>query len=157
VQTFFKSAGLQRYFTVLHNEEEDVNRQADGAETAIQITSAIEGGTRGVIDNADVETIVTDWKKQEEKLNEELEVADAETAKTDHTLWFKKTGWVEHIAGCTLRHLSEASRLLDRDEHTLKKAVELNSTLLERCVAGLLSLDNETRRWLHSAKHSEID
>jgi sugar-specific transcriptional regulator TrmB len=157
VQTFFKSAGLQRYFTVLHNEEEDVNRQADGAETAIQTTSAIEGGTRGVIDNADVETIVTDWKKQEEKLNEELEVADAETAKTDHTLWFKKTGWVEHIAGCTLRHLSEASRLLDRDEHTLKKAVELNSTLLERCVAGLLSLDNETRRWLHSAKHSEID
>jgi hypothetical protein len=40
-----------------------------------------------VIDNADVETIVTDWKKQEEKLNEELEVVDA-----DHTLWFKKTG-----------------------------------------------------------------
>jgi hypothetical protein len=86
VQTFFKSASLQRYFTVLHNEEEDVNRQADGAETTIQTTSAIEGGTRGVIDNADVETIVTDWKKQEEKLNEELEVADAETAKTDHTL-----------------------------------------------------------------------
>ena len=45
-----------------------------------------------MIDNADVETIVTDWKKQEEKLNEELEVVDVETAKTDHTLWFKKTG-----------------------------------------------------------------
>ena len=110
-----------------------------------------------MIDDADVETIVTDWKKQEEKLNEELEVADAETAKTDHTLWFKKTGWAEHIAGCTLRHLSEASRLPDRDEHMLKKAVELNSALLERCVAGLSSLDNETRRWLRSAKHSEID
>jgi hypothetical protein len=39
-----------------------------------------------VIDNADVETITTDWKKQEEKLNEELEVADLETVKTDHTL-----------------------------------------------------------------------
>jgi hypothetical protein len=39
-----------------------------------------------VIDSADVETIVTDWKEQEEKLNEELEVTDAETAKTDHTL-----------------------------------------------------------------------
>jgi hypothetical protein len=25
-------------------------------------------------------------------LNEALEVADAETVKTDHTLWFKKTG-----------------------------------------------------------------
>ena len=45
-----------------------------------------------MIENADVEAIVTDWKKQEEKLNEELEVADAEIAKTDHTLWFKKTG-----------------------------------------------------------------
>jgi hypothetical protein len=45
-----------------------------------------------VIENADVETIVTDWKKQEEKLNEELEVADAEIAKTDYTLWFKKIG-----------------------------------------------------------------
>ena len=157
VQTFFKSAGLQRYFTVLYDEEEDVDGQADGVETALQTTSAIEGGTRGVIENADVETIVTDWKKQEEKLNEELEVADAETAKTDHTLWFKKTGWAEHIAGCTLRHLSEASRLPDRDEHTLKKVVELNSALLERCVAGLSSLDNETRRWLRSAKHSEID
>jgi hypothetical protein len=86
VQTFFKSAGLQRYFTVLYNEEENVDGQADGVGTTLQITSAIEGGTRGVIDNADVETIVTDWKKQEEKLNEELEVVDVETAKTDHTL-----------------------------------------------------------------------
>ena len=86
MQTFFKSAGLQRYFTVSYTEEEDVDRQADGAESTIQTTSAIEGGTREVIDDTDVETIVTDWKKQEEKLNEELEVVDAETAKTDHTL-----------------------------------------------------------------------
>jgi hypothetical protein len=47
----------------LHNEEENVDRQVDGAETALQTTSAIEGGTRGVIDNTDVEAIVTDWKK----------------------------------------------------------------------------------------------
>ena len=92
MQTFFKSAGLQRYFTVLHDEEENVDKQADGVGTTLQTISAIEGGTRGVIENADVETIITDWKKQEEKLNEELEVADAEIAKTDHTLWFKKTG-----------------------------------------------------------------
>jgi hypothetical protein len=39
-----------------------------------------------VIDSANVETIVTDWKEQKEKLNEELEVVDAETVKTDHTL-----------------------------------------------------------------------
>ena len=35
VQTFFKSAGLQRYFTVLHNEEENVDEQADGVETTL--------------------------------------------------------------------------------------------------------------------------
>jgi hypothetical protein len=39
-----------------------------------------------VIDDANVKTIVTDWKKQEEKLNEELEVVDVETIKIDHTL-----------------------------------------------------------------------
>jgi hypothetical protein len=39
-----------------------------------------------VIDSADVEAIVTDWKEQEEKLNKELEVVDAETAKIDYTL-----------------------------------------------------------------------
>jgi len=66
--------------------------RADSLETALQTTSAAEGGTRGVIDNIDVETIAIDWKKQEEKLNKELEVADVETAKIDHTLWFKKIG-----------------------------------------------------------------
>jgi hypothetical protein len=86
VQTFFKSAGLQRYFTVLHDEEENVDGQVDGIGTTLQITSTIKGGTRGVIDNADIKTIVTEWKKQEEKLNKELEVVDAETTKTDHTL-----------------------------------------------------------------------
>ena len=45
-----------------------------------------------MIENADVEAIIIHWKKQEEKLNEELEVVDAEISKTDHTLWFKKTG-----------------------------------------------------------------
>lgn len=78
-------------------------------------------------------------------------------AKTDHTLWFKKTGWAEHVAGCMLKHLSQASRLPDRDEQTLVAAVRLNGTLIEKCVRGLGSLDNETRRWLRSEKHSEID
>ena len=35
--------------------------------------------------------------------------------------------------------------------------VKLNSTLIEKCVRGLASLDKETRRWLRSAKHAEID
>jgi hypothetical protein len=90
-------------------------------------------------------------------LDEALELADAETIKTNHTLWFKKTSWAEHIVGYTLKHLSQASRLPDRDEQTLHEAVKLNSALIEKCVAGLSTLDNETRRWLKSAKHSEIN
>jgi hypothetical protein len=39
----------------------------------------------------------------------------------------------------------------------LYEAVKLNRALIEKCVVGLSSLDNETRRWLRSAKHSEID
>jgi len=113
--------------------------------------------TTATSNNIEIAAIAIDWKEQDEKLNEALEVADAETAKTDHTLWFKKTGWAEHIAGCTLKHLSQASRLPDRDEQTLHEAVKLNGALIEKCVTGLSSLDNETRRWLRSAKHSEID
>jgi hypothetical protein len=148
VQTFFKSAGLQKYFTVSYGEEEeDTERQAD----------AIEAATTDTVDNIDISAITADWKRQDEKLNEELEIADAETAKTDHTLWFKRTGWADHLKECTLRHLSQASRLPDKDEQTLLVAVKLNSFLIEKCVRGLASLDNETRRWLRSAKHSEID
>jgi superfamily II DNA helicase RecQ len=159
VQTFFKSAGLQKYFTVTHDEEDTVGCQGDNEEIAPPPpTSTIdEVETTGTLDNTEVAAIATDWKEQDEKLDEALELADAETLKTDHTLWFKKTGWTEHIAGCTLKHLSQASRLPDRDEQTLHEAVKLNSALIEKCVAGLSSLDNETRRWLKSAKHSEID
>ncbi|KAL1581812.1 hypothetical protein WHR41_09647 [Cladosporium halotolerans] len=113
--------------------------------------------TTSALDEADISALVTDWKEHDKKLDEELKIAGAKTAKTDHTLWFKKTGWAEHVAGCNLRHLSQAVRLPDRDEHTLQKAVDLNSALIKKCVAGLSSLDNGTRRWVRSAKHSEID
>jgi hypothetical protein len=158
VQTFFKSAGLQKYFTVAYNGEDTASGQGDDVEIAPPTTSTIDiAETTGASDNTEVAAIATDWKEQDEKLDEALELADAETVKTDHTLWFKKTGWAEHIAGCTLKHLSQASRLPDRDEQTLHEAVKLNSALIEKCVAGLSTLDNETRRWLKSAKHSEID
>ena len=158
VQTFFKSAGLQKYFAVLFDDKGDAERQESETEAATLVRSAEDvATTANTADNADISTITADWKKQDEKLNEELEVADAETAKTDHTLWFKKTGWADHLKSCTLRHLSQASRLPDRDEQTLLTAVKLNGFLIEKCVGGLASLDNETRRWLRSAKHSEID
>jgi hypothetical protein len=75
-----------------------------------------------------------------------LGVADVEVAKTDHTLWFKRTQWTEHLARCNLKHLSRASRLPDQDEQVLQRVVELNSSLIERCVGRLSTLDYETRR-----------
>ncbi|KAK3628728.1 hypothetical protein LTR56_018449 [Elasticomyces elasticus] len=63
-----------------------------------------------------------------------------ETAKTDPTLWFKRTEWSEHVAGYNLRHLSRISRSPDQEEHLLCWAVELNNALIEKCVAGLTSL-----------------
>jgi hypothetical protein len=39
----------------------------------------------------------------------------------------------------------------------LQRVVELNSSLIERCVSGLSTLDRETRRWLRSAKQAEAD
>jgi hypothetical protein len=89
---FFKSAGLQQYFTVLYSENENDDRQEVDRDNTLLAVSTIDVTTISIIDNIDILAIITDWKEQDEKLNEELEVADAETTKTDHTLWFKKTG-----------------------------------------------------------------
>ncbi|TKA62305.1 hypothetical protein B0A55_12931 [Friedmanniomyces simplex] len=97
------------------------------------------------------------WDQDLDQHQKALEVADAETAKTDHTLWFKRTEWPEHVAGCNLRHLSRISRLPDKEERLLQRAVELSNALIEKCVAGLTSLDRGTRRWLRGAKLSEPD
>lgn len=72
-------------------------------------------------------------------------------------MWFKRNQWPEHLKGCNLRHLSQATRLPDRDEELFVQAVEANAALIERCVKGLSTLDAETRRWLRSAKQNEPD
>jgi hypothetical protein len=155
VQTFFKSAGLQRYFTVLYDEED---LQADGVETAPLVVSTGDGALeRAAVGDDNISLITADWKKQNEKLDEKLETAEASTAKTDHDAWLTRTEWPSHLKGCNLRHLSQASRLPNKEERTMLAVVKLNSTLIEKCVRGLASLDKETRRWLRSAKHAEID
>ncbi|TKA75572.1 hypothetical protein B0A55_07939 [Friedmanniomyces simplex] len=152
VQTFFNAAGLQRYFTVDHEERdsptEDDESRLEGERSIVTST----GGTR-----VQFSDILQKWDQDLNKHQKALEVADAETAKTNHTLWFKRTEWPEHLAGCNLRHLSRMSRLPDKEEQLLQRAVELNSALIEKCVTGLTSLDRETQRWLRSAKLSEPD
>ncbi|KAK5162703.1 uncharacterized protein LTR77_011238 [Saxophila tyrrhenica] len=144
VQTFFNAAGLQRYFTVNY----------EGSHSLRQI-----GGRVVLVDPEDNRfgSILDEWDRDLEKQKKALEIADREIAKTDHTLWFKRNEWPEHLARCNLRHLSRISRLPDKEERVLQRAVELNVAVIETCVAGLGSLDRETRRWLRSAKLSEID
>ena len=144
VQTFFNAAGLQRYFTVSYESPSSPRKK---------------GGQVVTLDPEDdrFSSILSEWDQDLEKQRKALEIADREVAKTDHTLWFKRNEWPEHLAGCNLRHLSRISRLPDKEERVLQRAVELNVALIEACVAGLKSLDRETRRWLRSAKLSEID
>jgi hypothetical protein len=157
-QTFFKSAGLQKYFTVDHTEQEQDGCSGDEEEASIgQITAGTGEMRQSALDEIDLSGVYGDWDAAVDRHQETLEVADAEVAKTDHTLWFKRTQWAEHLAGCNLKHLSRASRLPDREEQVLQKVVELNSSLIERCVGGLSTLDHETRRWLRSAKQAEAD
>ncbi|KAL1582106.1 hypothetical protein WHR41_09218 [Cladosporium halotolerans] len=158
VQTFFKSAGLQKYFTVDYTgrEQAESNEDEEGANTGL-VAAGREESRQSALDEIDLSGVYGEWDAAVDRHQETLEVADAEVAKTDHTLWFKRTKWAEHLAGCNLKHLSRASRLPDREEQVLQRVVELNSSLIERCVGGLSTLDHETRRWLRSAKQAEAD
>lgn len=85
--------------------------------------------------------IIQEWDKGKESHKQTLDIADAKVAKTDHTMWFKRTGWTEHLAGRNIKHLSNAKRTPDRDEVVLQRAAELVDILVERAVSGLSSLD----------------
>jgi superfamily II DNA helicase RecQ len=143
VQTFFSAAGLQRYFTVDYKEPDDHEESVDGISTV--------GFEHEIV------YIMEEWDKAVENNKKKLDIVDAEVAKTDRTAWFKRTGWTEHLARSNMRHLSKAIRMPGRDEIVLQRAVVLVDSLVERAVSGLSTLDQESRRWLRSAKQSEPD
>ena len=142
MQTSFSAAGLQRYRTVDYSEPLDV--EASGDDSMLE-------------DHYVIAAVLEEWDRAAEKHKQTLEIVDTKVAKTDHTLWFKRTGWPEHLAGCNMRHLSRATRMPDRDETMLRRTVELIDVLIERAVGGPSTLDHETRPWLRSAKQAEID
>ncbi|KAH6619076.1 hypothetical protein C7974DRAFT_342236, partial [Boeremia exigua] len=80
-----------------------------------------------------------------------------DAAKTDKTGWFKRTGWLEFLKGRNLVHLAHQARLPDRNEVKLQAAAQLTEQLIEKCVRGLATLPQETRRWLRSARQTDID
>lgn len=149
VQTFFSAAGLQRYFTVDYEESEAEEQDAEGQECSQR--------TEPVQNSQEISTVLHEWDQAVQKQEQARQKADAELAKTDRTGWFTRTHWPQHLADSNLRHLSRATRLPDRDETVLQRAVELVDQLIERSVSGLATLDDETRRWLRSAKLQEPD
>ena len=134
MQTFFTTRS-KRYFTINYKEED--SKQVESGSNKQQSVDINEGELSGLL--SEFSTLREKWQK-------DLEIADASIAKTDHTGWFNKNQWPEHLKNCNLRHLSRATRLPDRDKTLLQKAVEVNSDLIERYVDGLSTLDNEIRR-----------
>lgn len=130
-QTFFTAGGLQRYFAVLVETE----REEEG--------------------NDEVDRLLSEWQTAKRMHEEELRTIEGETAKADRTGWFNRTGWPEHLAGSNYKHLSHATRLPDRDEERLQKAVKAVEVMMERGITGLSTLPHETRRWLKSPKPEE--
>lgn len=140
VQTMFQSKAHRRYFVVDYHDESV--REAEQSKDGISSQS---------------QQVLEDWDRRLEQQEEAMQVAEATMAKTDHTLWFKRNKWPQHLAKSNLRHLSRACRLPGRDEGTLEDVPKRVEALVEECVKGLPTLGHVIRRWLRSAKASEPD
>ena len=140
VQTMFQSKAHRRYFVVDYHDESvrEAEQSKDGMSSQSQ-------------------QVIEDWDRRLEQQEEAMQVAEATMAKTDHTLWFKRNKWPQHLAKSNLRHLSRACRLPGRDEGTLEDVPKRAEGLVEECVKGLPTLGHVIRRWLRSAKASEPD
>ena len=78
MQTFF-TTGSERYFTVDYNEEDH-----EAVESSSNAKQGIEG------DKGELLSLLSEFTTIQEKWQKELEIADAEVVKTDHTGWFNK-------------------------------------------------------------------
>jgi hypothetical protein len=135
VQSFFRSGGLQKYFIVdLADAEIDENAR---------VVNTISG-------------LLAEYELTQQEVEEELQTLE-EAAKTDKPGWFKRTGWLEFLKDRNLAHLAYQARRPDQSEHKIKLAAELTEQLVERSVKGLATLPQEVRRWLRSARQSEVD
>ncbi|KAL1640843.1 hypothetical protein SLS61_010226, partial [Didymella pomorum] len=90
------------------------------------------------------------------QLEDDMQVIE-DAAKTDKTGWFKRTGWLEFFKDRNLVHLAHQARLPDRNKVKLQAAAQLTEQLIEKCVKSLATLPQKTRRWLRSARPTEVD
>lgn len=139
MQAFFKERRHMRYFIV---DAPDDDREPD--------PSLREQKCK-------VDDLLGEWRKTEERHEKEMQVMDADAAKTDRTGWFNRTGWLQHLAKRNRVHLAHAIKLPKQNEPKLKQAARVVELLVEKSVAGLSTLARETRRWLRSARREEID
>jgi hypothetical protein len=122
VQTFFRAGGLQRYF-VVRGQEEPRSR-----------------------DRENLDALLAEWKVTLVKHEKEMQVMGREVERTDRTGWFNRTGWPEHFKERNLAHIARSIRLPGKEEVKLKRAARVVELLIEQSVAGLASLEHETRR-----------
>jgi hypothetical protein len=135
VQSFFGTRGLQKYFIV----------EVGVAEHGVDLDP-----------NQVIKGQLNAWHRVRNQLEEDIQVME-DVAKTDKTGWFKRTGWLEFLKGRNLAHLAHQARLPDCNEVKLQAAAQLTEQLIEKCVKGLATLLQETRRWLCSAQQTDID
>ena len=124
VQSFFRTGGLQKYFIV---EADVVENRQDLAQNKV------------------VKEQLDAWREVRKQLEDDMQVM-GDAAKTDKTGWFKRTGWLEFFKDRNLVHLAHQARLPDRNEVKLQAAAQLTEQLIEKCVKGLATLPQETRR-----------
>jgi hypothetical protein len=137
VQTFFQNYALRRYFLVSAGDNSTLA-------TSCEVADAVKER-------------LAEWQLTQHMHEERVQIMDGQVAKTDKTGWFKRTGWLEHLANRNLIHLAHQIRLPDQGEVKLQQAAKLTELLIERSVKGLSTLAQETRRWLRSAKQQEVD
>ena len=111
VQTFFQKHALRRYF-VVHVSNENSQPSSTREEAGV------------------VEAQLANWKETRKKEEERAYVMEEEAAKTDKTGWFKRTGWLEHLAKRNRKHLAHQIRLPDRNEIKLQRAGKLVELLI---------------------------
>jgi hypothetical protein len=138
VQTMFQSKAHRRYFVVDYHDES---------------VGEPEMSKEGI--SPQNQQMLEQWNRRLEAQEEAMQLAEAVVAKTDHTLWFKRNKWPQHLAESNLRHLSRACRMPGRGEEMLRDVPEKVEALIEECVKGLPTLGHVIRRWLRSAKASE--
>ena len=83
---------LQKYFTVDYTDQEQDEYSEDEEEANMRGNAVGRVENRQTaLDETDLSSVFREWDTAVNRHQETLEVIDTEVAKTDHTLWFKRT------------------------------------------------------------------